>query len=457
MTLKELIEARNKAKSEGDQILKLVETEKREMTEAEEKRFDELSAEIEKLNPQIESKQRSQGRSERWQRFQSDVTSPSVPMPPVDRGPEAGEDRSDPVLNPDPTKYRILRAINRLAENKPVDGYEGEISQEISKRTDATPAGFFMPPNLSMHAFDKGDPRAKIVGTERRAFDTTAGAGGIPTILDTARFIDSLKAVTVLARMGATFLSDLVGSLALPRLATNMTTYWVGEATAPTAANNTIDQVTLAAHTLGATTTITRRMRLQTSLDVENLIRRNMLWMMGLGIDTAGINGSGSSNQPTGLLNNTNIATTAIGTNGGDPTWALMVAMETAINDANAMTENMGYLTSQVGKGKLKTTAKIGSTFPNFLWQDDNTINGYKAMSTTMVPKNLTKGTGTNLTAVLFGNWASMLIGLWGGIDIIVDPYSSSTSGDVKMTMLQDMDTNVQHPESFNKIVDMNR
>jgi HK97 family phage major capsid protein len=453
-TLKEMLEKRATKRSEADKLIKLAETEKRELTDDEGKLVDSLLDEIDVLNPLIETMQRSQTRSERLERSKTNPTGGPTELP---RGPEVGEDRNDPVCNPDPTKYRLLRAINQLANGSRVDGYEGEISQEIAKRTESAPNGFFMPPNLAMRAFEKGDPRAQGNG-ERRAFDTTAGAGAIPTILDTARFIDSLKAVPIVARMGATYLADLVGSLAIPRMATNIQTYFVGESTAPTPSNPTIDQVTLSAHTLGAWTLITRRMRKQTSLDVENMVRRNMLWFMALGLDNAALNGTATGNQPNGLLTNTAISTTAIGTNGGDATWANIVAMESAIADANAMADNMGYLTSPVGKGRMKVLPKIaGSQYSSWLWESDNTVNGYKAMASTLMPKTLTKGTGTNLTSILFGNWASLMIGLWGGIDIIVDPYSNSTSGDLKVTMLQDMDCNVQHPESFNKIVDMNR
>ena len=464
MTLKELLEARINKRSDADKILKLAETEKRELTPDEEKRVDGLLDEIDVLNPQIDAAQRQQTRSDRISRLngqttpESRDTNPRGTLPPLPNIEPPSEDRNDPVSFPDASKYRLIRAINALAEHRPVNGYEGEISQEIANRTEKTPGGFFMPPNLSMRAMMPGDPRAKLAGMEQRAFDTTAGVGGIPTILDTGRFIDSLKAVPVVARMGATYLSDLVGALALPRLSTNIQTYMVGESTAPTQSNPVLDQVTLNAKTLGAYTLVTRRMRHQTSLDVENLVRRNMLWFMALGVDNQALNGTGSSNQATGLLNNSNVTTTAIGTNGGDVSWGNIVAMESVINDAKAMAENMGYLTSQLGRGKMKTLTKIASSqYSGFLWDAENTVNGYKAMASTLIPKTLTKGSGTNLTAVLFGNWASLVIGLWGGIDIIVDPYSNSTAGDLKVTMLQDIDVNVQHPESFNKIVDMNR
>lgn len=457
-TLKELLEERTNKRAEADKIIKLAETEKRDMTEEEEKRADALLDEVEALNPQIERLQRSQSRRERLERSVGGNSNPNnpitVPLPNV----EVPEDRQDIVTHPDPSKYRLLRAINLLADKRPLDGYEGEISQEIALRTDAVPNGFYMPAALSMRACTPGDLRAHQQAAERRNFDTTAGAGGIPTILDTGRFIDSLKAKPVVAQMGATFIADCVGALALPRMATNIQTYWVGESTAPTQSNPTLDQVPFAAKTLGAWTLITRRMRHQTSLDIENMVRRNMLWFMALGIDNAALNGTGSGSMPTGLFSISGIGTTALGTNGTDPTWAALVAQESAINDANAMAENMGYLTSQVGKGKLKTTTKIASSqYSNFLWDAGDTINGYKAKSSTLISKTLTKGSGTNLTASIFGNWASLIIALWGGIDIIVDPYSNSTAGDLKVTMLQDADINVDHVESFNKIVDMVR
>jgi HK97 family phage major capsid protein len=457
-TLKELLEAKTQKRAQADKIIKLGETEKRSLCPEEGTQVDGLLDEIDALNVEIEARQAAQTRTERLERSAGTPGgSAGVPLPEIRNNIEPGADLSDPVEFPDATKYRLLRAIENIHKGKIVTGYEGEISQEIAKRSEKQPNGFYMPANLTMRAYKPGDPRARQFAQEQRTgLDTTAGAGAIPTILDTGRFIDSLKAVPVIAQLGATFLADLVGILNLPRLSGNLSTYWVGEQTAPTLSNNTLDTVGLSAKTIGSTTIITRRMRHQTSLDVENLVRRNMLQMMALGIDLAAIAGTGSGSQPTGLLNISGISTTSLGTNGAVPSWDALVDMESAINDANAMTENMGYLTSQVGKGKLKKTPKIGTTFPEFLWEN-NELNGYRAMASTMVSKVLTKGTGTNLTAVIFGNWAALLVGLWGAIDIIVDPYSSSTSGDLKVTMLQDADINVQRNESFNKIVDMIR
>lgn len=102
----------------------------------------------------------------------------------------------------------------------------------------------------------------------------------------------------------------------------------------------------------------------------------------------------------------------------------------------------------------MKQTAKIGSTFPVFLWEG-NEINGYSAMASNQVPANLVKGSGTSLTSLLFGNFQSATYGLWSGLDVLVDPYSASTSGSIRITVLQDYDLQFRYEQAFAKCVDV--
>ena len=65
------------------------------------------------------------------------------------------------------------------------------------------------------------------------------------------------------------------------------------------------------------------------------------------------------------------------------------------------------------------------------------------------VPSNLTKGTGTNLSAVIYGNFADLLIGMFGQLEILVDPYTDFAKGTVGVRALQSIDIAVRHAESF--------
>ena len=82
-------------------------------------------------------------------------------------------------------------------------------------------------------------------------------------------------------------------------------------------------------------------------------------------------------------------------------------------------------------------------------------LNGYRAAVTNAVPSNLVKGSsGATASAILFGNFADLVIGMWGGLDLMVDPYTGSTAGTVRVVALQDVDVAVRNVESFATMVD---
>jgi hypothetical protein len=144
------------------------------------------------------------------------------------------------------------------------------------------------------------------------------------------------------------------------------------------------------------------------------------------------------------------------GTNGLAPTWQNMIDLETAIATANADVNSMAYLTNAKVRGKLKSTQKFSSTNGAPVWDGGNTpINGYRAAVTNAVPSNLTKGSSTSVaSAILFGNFADLVIGMWGSLDLMVDPYTGSTAGTVRVVTLQDVDVAIRNVESFATMVD---
>jgi HK97 family phage major capsid protein len=441
-TLKELLDRRNAISTELKGLEDKRAKENRDFSPEESERIDTLLAERDELNPQIEAKQKEQNEQRRNRLANVLATAGNDGASTHVRGPEPRSNH-DPVTNPDGERYSVLRAIRLRAEGKEVDGYEGEISQEIARRSGKSAQGFFFPLALPMEG-------------ERRDFDASAGAGAIQTTKLYSRFIDMLRNRTVLAGLGATFLTDMVGPFEIPKQTTAGAAYWVTEGNSPTESAQAIGQVAFAPKTVGAYTDITRKLTKQVSMDAERFVRNDLARVIGIEVDRAGINGSGSGAEPTGILQNGSITTVAIGTNGGDPTWAKVVELESTVAAANADVAGMGYLTSAVGRGKLKTTVKV-SNFPEYLWDRDNMVNGYRAMATNQIPTNLTKGSGTNLTAMIFGDFSTVHIAMWGGVDVLVDPYSLSTAGSVRVVCLLDTDIKFRNTESLAKIVDMVR
>jgi len=347
--------------------------------------------------------------------------------------------------------YSFIRALNALANPgdrkiQEAAKFERDASDAFAEKQGRSPQGFYVP-----HEVQRRD---LVVGTP------TAGGDLVATNLLSESFIDILRNRMMVQRLGAQMLTGLTGNVAIPRATGGATAYWVAESGAPTESQQAFDQVAMSPKTLGAYTDISRKLLLQSSIDVEGFVRRDIATVVALAIDAAAINGTGASNQPRGILNTSGIGAVVGGTNGLAPTWAHIIELWSDIANANADFGNMGMLTNSKVIGKLMTTLKasgvsgyICESFPDS--QGITNVGGMRAGVSNQVPSNLTKGTSNGVaSAIINGNWADLIIGQWGSLDLMVDPYSNSTSGTVRVVALQDVDIAVRHPESFSAMVD---
>jgi HK97 family phage major capsid protein len=197
---------------------------------------------------------------------------------------------------------------------------------------------------------------------------------------------------------------------------------------------------------------------------LDGIIRRDIEMAIAHALETAAINGSGTGSQPTGILNDGNIGVEAIGANGGAPDWGNIVALEANVANDNADFGRLGYLTTPGMRGLMKTVEKASNT-AQFIWDNGplagvtNTIgegqlNGYRAAISSLVPSELEKGTGYNLHAIIFGNWADLLMGQFGGLDIVVDPYTQATNTLLRIVVNSWWDIAIRHSASFAAIKD---
>lgn len=443
----EMRNQRVKLLDEAREIVERAEAEKRNLTPEQDERQKAIVAECDRLAQNIS----------RLERFDA-----------IERnGPEPSERRSVPLPHEDINnvgsrhRYSILRAVRALSSNgaEAFVGLEAEVSQEIQRRTGklAQARGFLMPHRLG--GPETFEARKRLSGgVESRALDSTAGTGAVPTVLD-KDWIELLRNAARVKEAGARDIIDLQGKFAIPRQSGQGTSYWVAESGAPTGSNQTLDQVLFTPHTIGAFTDISRRfLELANIENGDEFVKADLTRDLAIGIDLAAINGSGSSNQPLGILQNTGITTgntVALGTNGAAPTWSSMVSLFSTVAAGNAtQLGEFSYMGSAAVQGTLATTSKTSAGYPVFLLEDDK-VYGKRFLQTQQVPDNLTKGSGTNLSAVIGGVWNQMVIAYWSGVDILVDPYTSSSSGTVRVVALQDLDIQVRHDAAFAVILDM--
>ena len=345
--------------------------------------------------------------------------------------------------------YSFLRVINALANpaNKKAQdaaGFEFEASRAVADKIGSTPNGVFVPLDVQK--------RELTVGT------ATAGGHLVATELLTSSFIDLLQNRMLTKRMGARVLSGLVGDVAIPRQTGGATTYWVGESTDGTPSDQSFDQVALTPKTQAAITKISRKLLLQSSLDVEAFVRADLALAQALGGDLAAIAGAGG-NDPFGIINTSGVGSVIGGSEGAAPTWDHIVQLWTEVAQDNADYGSLGYMTNSKVLGKLMQTEKASGTGRFIVEQfPDNDgftgLAGSRAGVSNQVPGDLDKGSSTGVcSALIYGNWADLIIAMWGSLDIVVDGISSNDGG-VTVKTYQDMDVAPRNAGSFSVMLD---
>ncbi|MGA8864867.1 MAG: phage major capsid protein [Gallionella sp.] len=346
--------------------------------------------------------------------------------------------------------YSLMRAINAAISKKwDGAGLERAASEAVAKRTGMSPQGFFIP----------GDVFQKMSG--QRAFDAgTAGNAGnlVQTSVLGGEFVDVLRNALVLDKMGITIMGGLTSNVSIPRKVSPTSISSATEAAQLSPSSPTTNQITLTPHRIGASIPYTKQALLQSSLDVEAMLYKDLTDGVAVSIDNICLNGSGVSPQPLGLVNQAGIGTVVGGTNGAQIAWAHIVGLETACENLNAIAdENAGYVINTKARGWCKLTPKTGSTFPKFLWDGGKMpLNGYRAGVTNNLVSNGTKGSASGICSTLAysSDWSNFILALFGGLDIVVDPYSLAGSGQIKITANQFIDVALRNPAYFSVMVD---
>ena len=325
-------------------------------------------------------------------------------------------------------RFSLLRAINAMAN--PTDRraqeaakFEFEASEAAQRSYGQTAQGIMLPDEVlrnwnqrDLSAGSDGD----LIGQDYRAGD----------------FIDVLRNNSAVMPL-ATMLNGLSGDVKIPRKTAAASAAFISsEGGAAGESELTVGNVSMSPKSLGAFTDITRQLMIQSSIDVENLVRNDLAASMAIAIDDAALEGSGSSGNPTGITNTSGINSVSL-SSAAAPTFAEMVSMETAVRVDNALLGDLAYIVHPTNYGTLKTTEKASNT-AQFVAVNDE-INGYRAVVSPQLTAN----------NYVFGNFNDLLIGMFGGLDIVVDPYTSSSSGTVRIVALQSVDVAVRHAVSF--------
>lgn len=336
-------------------------------------------------------------------------------------------------------QYSLINVVRALAN--PQDraaqeaaAFEIECSAEAQRTSGREAKGILIPAdildNRAARAFNAG-------GMANTPSGANTGANLVATDFLAGSFIEMLRNRTAILQLGTT-MTGLVGDVEVPKQTGGATAYWLGEGDDATEGAPTIGQIKLSPKTVGAYTDISRKLLRQSTPDAEGIVMNDLNRALALAIDKAGWYGSGTNDEPMGIKNYNGINAVDFATQ-GKPTFAELVAMETAVASDNADLGSLAYAFSAATRGWLKTTPKFGTGTEATIWEPGNTVNGYRTEVTNQIASD----------DAFYGNFADLIIAMWGGLDLTVDPYSLSKSGGLRIVAFQDIDFVLRRAESI--------
>lgn len=333
---------------------------------------------------------------------------------------------ADPVSSFRPTdlaNYSIARAIRGAANGK-LDGLEGEMHAELSR--DRETRGVMVPSAVLL-----GEARSQTVGTPAN--------GGRTVATQLASLTDRLdRPMLKVEAMGATVMRGLTGFLDLPSLSASGTAHWVAEDGATTRSTAAFEKVSMAPKTVSGEYQLSRRLILQSNEAIEQLLRRDLGFLLAQALDAAAARGGGT-NEPKGVLSTAGVQEVTASAGLMDTTADLMAALE--MDDINGTAAFLTHPAIMAAARKLKD----GQGHPMPLAE---LFHGQRVESTTQVGSD---GETPAKHPLIYGLWSELVVGYWSGVDILANPYHAdvASKGGMLLHAFLDADVAVRHTSAF--------
>lgn len=324
--------------------------------------------------------------------------------------------------------YSLMRAIRAsMSGDWTKAGLEGEAHKAVMERTAKQPraqTSFFVPMDV-----------------QRRDI-TAAGVNGSNYLVSTdnqpGSFIELLRNRSCVFALGATRLPGLVGNVTIPKQSAASTAYWLAdESTQITESNPTFVQVTLTAKNVAALTEISHQLISQSSPAAEQLVMSDLAAVIARAVDVAAIRGSGASGQPQGIVGSSGVGSVS----GSSLGVAGIVEFQSDVAAGNALVAGSSYLTTPAVAGLLMQRQRFSST-DTPLWEGgmlDGRVMGFRAMSSNQMSS----------ATMLFGDFSQVIIGEWGVLELMTNPYSDFTRGLTGLRAWYTCDVAVRQTSAF--------
>ena len=330
----------------------------------------------------------------------------------------------------------------------PIEGYDRTFSLSNAIRAelkgDWSEAGFEREMCQEARRNFSGSPRGLVIPTEEiftRAVMTTSGdiSGAIGTKLHGDKYIDIARPTSSVMAAGATMLEGLDQNVAIPKLNSDTSASFVAENSAITDDDLDVDQITMQPRLCAGTASFTRHVLETSSPKIDELVRFGLEKQIMNRIDSSALNGDGSGANPTGVANTTGINTKTT-TGSSTMTHAESLEIIAAVAANNLDTAGGVFIIHPNDAATIGATSKDSGS-GTFVYENGR-IAGRRVIEST----HATAG------ECFFGVFQHLYIGMFGGLDLVIDPYSSARNGVVEITASQLVDVAVAYEKAFNKV-----
>lgn len=255
--------------------------------------------------------------------------------------------------------------------------------------------------------------RNDTLPTDGAVAATVATQGKEIVATDKLNILGPLRGESILSKVGATFLTGLVGNISIPTYS-GSTAGWKGELEEAGNGIGSFGSVELSPKRLTCYIDISKQFLAQDSVGAENLLRKDIVDAITSKLEeTIFGDEAGTTDRPAGLLYNAEEV---------NPSYSQVCDDEASLTDFRG---EKFYVLSPSAKSAFKQTTISGSQSDLRLLCEDNEINGYKTVSSSNV---VTGG-------YLFGDFSELIVAQWGAIDIVVDPYTLATKNAVRLVI----------------------
>jgi HK97 family phage major capsid protein len=318
-------------------------------------------------------------------------------------------------------KFSLSRALLRPNEG----GLERDISAQLSRQT-----------NLGTGVGEMLIPWEVLT----RDVDSSGFTGTGDTV---DPITVALRPHSMLAGAGANIRDGAYNDVPMPVVTTGATAEWLASVGDATKSDLVFGEKVLQPKRVHVFTKISRQWLLQGGSEAEPMLREELVRAVAQLIDTAGIAGSGASNQPTGILSAASVGSVTFG---AAATVAKLADFEAAVGTANADTPSsrLAWVINSATRAKWRTIPKV-SGGGAMLLGDDNRAIGHPAFATNAA------GAGNK---AVFGDFSQLVVHFFAPIGVLMNPYTQAKDGFVEVHVFAYVDIGVRRPTAFAKSSD---